>query len=229
MNTLADRILDFYGNVLYEGSLPSDISIMNPYADSERIREICKVFYQKYYNDNNKRHLILGINPGRLGGGTTGIPFTDTKRLNKYCDIQFKDFSSHEPSSVYVYDLISAYGGPTAFYEKFYINSICPLGFTISNKAGKEVNYNYYDRKDLQGAVTEFILENIVKQIELGCYTDKVFCFGTGKNYQYFSKLNEKHGFFKEIIPLEHPRYIMQYKSKLKDIYIDDFLLKLTK
>jgi len=228
METLADRILDFYRNVSFNGKLPSDISIMNPYADSELIREICKVFYQKYYADNEKRHLILGINPGRLGGGSTGIPFTDTKRLNDDCNISFTDFSSHEPSSVYVYDLIRAYGSPEAFYQKFYINSICPLGFTITNKVGKEVNYNYYDRKDLQDAVGDFILENIRMQIDLGCCTEKVFCFGTGKNYQYLSKLNEKHAFFEEIIPLEHPRYIMQYKSKLKESYIDDFLIKLS-
>jgi hypothetical protein len=228
MYTLADRILNFYGKVSFNGELPSDISIMNPYADSELIREICKVFYQKYYADNAKRHLILGINPGRLGGGSTGIPFTDTKRLNSDCNISFTDFSSHEPSSVYVYDLIRAYGGPDAFYQKFYINSICPLGFTITNKAGKEVNYNYYDRKDLQDAVGDFILVNIRMQIDLGCYTDKVYCFGTGKNFHYLNKINEKHRFFGQIIALEHPRYIMQYKSKLKENYVDDFLKKLS-
>lgn len=29
-------------------------------------------FYEKFYSDRNERILILGINPGRFGGGTTG-------------------------------------------------------------------------------------------------------------------------------------------------------------
>jgi hypothetical protein len=28
--------------------------------------------------------------------------------------------------------------------------------------------------------------------------------------------LNEKNGFFKEIVALEHPRFVMQYKAKTK-------------
>jgi hypothetical protein len=37
--------------------------------------ETCRctqAFYSKYYSDTNERILILGINPGRFGSGTTG-------------------------------------------------------------------------------------------------------------------------------------------------------------
>ena len=40
---------------------------------------------------------------------------------------------------------------------------------------------------------------------------------------------NEEHRFFNKIIPLAHPRYIMQYKRKLVDEYIDDYLGKFNK
>ncbi len=33
-----------------------------------------------------------------------------------------------------------------------------------------------------------------------------------------------EYGFFKEIIALEHPRFIMQYKSKSKQTYIDKYI-----
>jgi hypothetical protein len=221
--TIADKILDFYAKVHFTGQLPDKIDIMNPFRESEDIRRICKLFYDKYYNDEKPRTLILGINPGRLGAGATGLPFTDTKRLNEFCGIQYDKFVTHEPSSVYVYEVIEAFGGPDAFYHKFYINSVCPLGF-IKKEGAKIVNYNYYDSKALQDAVTGFIIENINQQLAIAGKSDKCFCFGTGKNFQFLNKLNQKHGFFDQIVPLEHPRYIMQYKTKQKDKYISNYL-----
>jgi len=120
--------------------------------------------------------------------------------------------------------MINAYGGAKKFYKDFYIQSICPLGFTATNNKGKEVNYNYYDSKELTDAVYDFIIANIRKQISFGISTDVCFCFGTGKNEKFLKKINEKYKFFKKIIALEHPRFIMQYKSKLKQFYIEKYL-----
>ncbi|MCL4483959.1 MAG: DUF4918 family protein [Bacteroidetes bacterium] len=50
------------------------------------------------------------------------------------------------------------------------------------------------------------------------------YCFGTGKNEQFLRAINKEYGFFKEIIALEHPRFIMQYKSKSKQEYIDKYI-----
>lgn len=47
---------------------------------------------------------------------------------------------------------------------------------------------------------------------------------GTGKNAAFLQALNEKEKFFKEVVPLEHPRFVMQYKSKTKSQYIDKYL-----
>ncbi len=181
-------------------------------------------FYTKYYSDDKPRHLILGINPGRFGSGMTGISFTDPKRLVTRCEIAYTGQMTHEPSSEYVYDMIDAFGGINEFYNKFYIHSVCPLGFTIIGKKGNEVNYNYYDLPELQKAVYPFIIENLKKQIEIGFATDICYCFGTAKNYAFFKKLNDEMNFFKRIIPLEHPRFIMQYKLKSKQLYIDKYL-----
>lgn len=226
--TFGEKVIYYHDHLDFKGSLPDKISIMNPYKASELIRKVAKTFYDKFYSDQNKRTLILGINPGRLGAGSTGIPFTDTKRLQQYCGIEIDSIHTHEPSSVFIYQLINAYGGVNRFYKDFYINSICPLGFTVTNAAGKEVNYNYYDRKDLQDAVLPFIVENIISLIKMGCKTDKVFCLGTGKNYKFLDQLNNEHQFFAKVIPLEHPRYIMQYKAKLTEQYLDDFIQKLS-
>ena len=221
---LSQKILDFYQNVQFNGTLPTGIQIMNPYAESSDIRSICASFYHKYYADNESRRLILGINPGRLGAGATGLPFTDTKRLNDDCGIPYIGFVSHEPSSVYIYEMIAAFGGPEIFYQQFYINSVCPLGFTVDKVGGKSINYNYYDSSALEKSVADFILWNIKTQIALCGQSNVCFCLGNGKNYAYLQKLNEKHSLFTHLVPLEHPRYIMQYKNKSKSEYIDKYL-----
>lgn len=220
----AKKILDFFDNLHFEGSLPDGIGIMNPYQDHLDIRDICHTFYHKFYNDENPRKLILGINPGRLGAGATGLPFTDTKRLNEYCQIPYDKFSSHEPSSVFVYEMINAFGGAELFYKQFYISSVCPLGFVKYHDHNKAVNYNYYDSKELTKCVEDFIDKNIRKQIEISGQDDICYVLGTGKNFKYLESINEKNGYFKSIIPLEHPRYIMQYKLKSLQHYIDVYL-----
>jgi hypothetical protein len=227
--TFADKIILFNKQLAYTGgALPPGIHIMNPFKDAEQTIKIADAFYHKYYNDYEPRHIILGINPGRFGGGLTGIPFTDPKRLITECNINYEGKAAHEPSSVFVYEVINAYGGAEAFYKKFYINSLCPLGFTIADASGKEKNYNYYDSKELINAVTGYIIDNINKQIALGVNTDVCFCFGTGKNETFLRKLNEEHHFFKKIVALEHPRFVMQYKTANKQFYIDKYISAFT-
>lgn len=226
--TKASRILDFYKNVDFDGELPDNIHLLNPFKDNPEIQDSVYQFYNKYYKDEKPRHLILGINPGRLGAGATGIPFTDTKRLQDICEIQVSGKTTHEPSSVFVYEMIDAFGGPELFYQHFYINSVCPLGF-VKKSEEKLVNYNYYDSTVLTSVVSQFIIDNIRQQIDIAGTTDVCYCLGTGKNFKYLNKINTIYHFFDEIVPLEHPRYIMQYKTIQKARYIEDYVEKLQK
>lgn len=131
--TFAEKAILFNKQLKYTGHpLPSGIRIMNPFEETEETLKTSAAFYNKYYNDNAQRHLILGINPGRLGAGLTGIPFTDPKRLVNECGIAYEGRVTHEPSSVFIYEMIDAYGGIEAFYKHFYINSPCPLGVHIN-------------------------------------------------------------------------------------------------
>ena len=224
--TLAKKIIEFNQSLKLEAELPPNIRVMNPFVENSQALTTSSAFYRKFYNDNHPRKLILGINPGRLGAGLTGIPFTDTKRL-EICGLELPNVKTYEPSAVFVYEVIEAYGGVKAFYDDFYINSVCPLGFVIIDKKGKEKNYNYYDSKALQNAVKEFIIESIETQLDFGLDRTVGFCFGTGKNYKYLKALNDEKKFFDKVIPLEHPRYVMQYKYKEKAKYVERFLAKL--
>src|SRR4030042_1272814 len=224
MYNFAEKVISFYMELDFKGSLPEDISVMNPYRDNPEVREAVSQFYRKYYSDNGKRQLILGINPGRFGAGATGIPFTDTVRLKEKCGLSVPGLKTFETSSVFIYEMIDRYGGPEKFYGDYFISSVSPLGFTRKGSKGKEVNCNYYDSRELSDAILDFAVDSIAKQIAFGIERDVCFCLGTGKNYKFLFKLNAEQNFFKRIVPLEHPRFIMQYRIRQKELYINNYL-----
>jgi hypothetical protein len=220
----ADSVIQFFRELDFKGSLPEGISVMNPFRNDPEIIPVITQFYNKFYSDHSSRHLILGINPGRFGAGVTGIPFTDSKRLLEKCDLSIPGLSTFETSSVFIYEMIDAFGGVEKFYNAFFISAVCPLGFTLVNNKGKSVNYNYYDSRKLTEAVSDFIKSSLMRQLEFGIKRDSCFCLGTGKNYKFLVQLNNEMKIFERIIPLEHPRFIMQYRSKQKKVYINKYL-----
>ncbi|MEM0910342.1 MAG: uracil-DNA glycosylase family protein [Pseudomonadota bacterium] len=222
-STFAERVIEFNARLCIEESLPERIQALNPFQAGSPSRDISERFYRRFYSDNKPRDLILGINPGRLGAGATGIPFTDTKRLLSHCNMTC-DFHLHEPSSVFVYEVIDAFGGTDKFYQRFFFSSVSPLGFVKINDKGKEINYNYYDDKSLEEAVLPFIVQSMQQVVSLGVNTERVYCLGTGKNFKFLQKFNKEHAFFGEIVPLEHPRYVMQYKNKKIGDYVEKYL-----
>lgn len=228
MSSFAEKVIAFYINLEYSGKLPAGISIMNPIRENPKILPVITAFYSKYYSDNGPRRIILGINPGRFGAGITGIPFTDTVRLKEKCGLSISGINTYETSSVFIYEMIDRYGGPEKFYGEYFISSVSPLGFTKTAMSGKEVNYNYYDSKELSDTIHDFAVKSISKQLSFGIDREICFCLGSGKNFGFLSNLNNKYHFFKRIEPLEHPRFIMQYRSKQKDFYIKSYIEKLS-
>lgn len=217
--TFAAHVLKFYKSLdLSEHELPIGVEVLNPYQDKTAFG-LTKKFFEKFYNDNQPRKIILGINPGRFGGGMTGIPFTDPIRLEKICGIENDIPKKPELSSDFIYQMIAAFGGTEKFYSKYFISSISPLGFT---KEGK--NLNYYDQKDLQEAIHDFVVRSIQTQLTFNVSTKIAFCLGEGQNFKFLQALNKEHSFFGEIVPLPHPRFIMQYRRKRLDEYINVYV-----
>lgn len=226
MSTFADRAIQFYNNLSLDTHLPDDIKAINPYQGNELITEIIKIFHRKFFEDNSPRRLLVGINPGRLGAGVTGVPFTDTKRLSQDCGIKIEELQSHEPSSVFVYEVIQALGGPEQFYHRFFINSVCPVGFTRKNKKGNWVNCNYYDDYDLFQSLKPFLTQSLKQQISLGL--DTSVCYSLGKkNAKLLQLINSQEKLFDKIIALPHPRYVVQYKFKQKADFVMQYIMAL--
>jgi hypothetical protein len=221
--TLADRLLKHVLRFsLKHLELPEGVGVLDPFngPNGDEVRRIVTLFHRKYYSDNKPRVLMLGINPGRLGAGSTGLSFTDTKRCESDLGIPVRGLRTHEPSSDFFYRMIRGAGGAQAFYDQVYVHAICPLGFVKPGPNGTEINLNYYDDKALEKAVTPFVSDWLRTLVQCGTRTDVVFCIGTGKNAAYFEKLNASLGLFDRIVALEHPRFIMQYKAKQVDGYV---------
>ncbi len=223
--TVADRIIAFNKNLSYTKALPEGFDVLNPFQNHPETVDAMSRFYRKFYKDQQQRHLILGINPGRHGAGITGIPFTDTKRLEQYAGITM-EAHSHEVSSVFVYDMIDAYGGATDFYSDCYINSPFPLALLQEKKPGRWINVNYYDDASLFAQLKDYMVETLRKHIAIGMNQDKVLILGK-KNAAYLKPLIEEHQLFQEILVVDHPRYIQQYKFKQRDEYIAQYIHKL--
>jgi hypothetical protein len=226
--TFADKVIHFNRQLKYSGDLPEGFQVMNPYLDNPETMKVMQQFYHKFYDDSKERKFIVGINPSRHGAGVTGVPFTDTKRLESACGIRMESAHTHEISSVFMYDMIEQYGGAEKFYHHFYINSPFPLAIIRASKDGKWLNANYYDDPLLFEMVKDFMIDSLKKHISLGLDTTEVFILGK-KNESFIQKLNKEANLFDRLTILEHPRFIQQYKSKEKQFYIDKYLSILNK
>ena len=135
--------------------LPDGYSIINPFISEQKnlVNSISSIFYKKFYNDTNKRRLILGSSPARRGTAVTGVPFEDVKHLEDKTGISIKNFYINKSSSNFLYDVIEEYGGCKKFYSRFYMSFVCPLGIAKINSKGNEVNCNYYDTKKLENTL----------------------------------------------------------------------------
>jgi hypothetical protein len=223
MKTWAEHLLNLYSNLKPPKKLPNDIEWLYPQKDAA-VMSLFEQFLHKYYDDDNPRRIFLGINPGRFGAGVTGVNFTAPKQLKEYCGIDHEFKKQSELSAEFIYDMITAYGGVEKFYSDFFIGSASPLGFI---KHGK--NINYYDDKELLATVEPFIIKNLKQLLDFN--VDRKICFAIGgeKNFKYLNSLNSQFKWFEKIVPLPHPRFIMQYRRKQKQLFIQQYLQFITK
>ncbi len=226
--TFAEKVIHFHRNLWFSGKLPDGFRVLNPYLNHPETMRVIQAFYHKFYNDTGTRKFIIGINPSRHGAGVTGVPFTDTKRLESVCGISMRSAKTHEVSSVFIYDMIEGFGGAKKFYKKFYIHSPFPLAIVRKAKDGKWLNANYYDDKNLFENLKNFMIDSLQKHVSFGLDTSEVFVLGK-KNADFIRQLDRDHKLFQTITVLEHPRYIQQYKSRERQAYIHKYLSALNR
>ncbi len=219
--TFAEKAIAFYRHLDPKIKLKNGVDWIMAF-DQKDTMDCFSTFMNKYYDDHEKRVFLFGINPGRFGAGVTGVSFTDPIQLEEKLGIVNPFEKKHELSAIFIHEVIDALGGPDQFFSKFFITSVNPLGLLKENK-----NYNYYDDPETQKLVEPFILSCMDQQLKYGYYKQKAFSIGQGKNYKYLKQLNSNYGWFDEIIPLPHPRWVLQYRRKYKENYIAEYIEKL--
>ena len=215
--TFGSRVIDFYEHLKPPRLTGLGVDALFPFRDPV-VRQCTTAFYRKFFGDNAPRTFILGINPGRFGGGTTGIPFTDPVSMERQCGIANPFQKRRELSAEFVEALIERFGGPREFYGRFFFSAASPVGFT---KDGK--NYNYYDSPKLLAAVKPFIVKTMREQLAFGARRDLAIVLGTGKNFDFIRRLNEEQAFFERLECVEHPRFIMQYRRPHVKRFLDKY------
>lgn len=220
-STFAQQAIAFHQSLQPNIVLPNDVEWIYTYNNPETLA-LFSTFMNTYYADNHKRYFVFGINPGRHGSGLTGIPFTDPIFLDSTFHIKNDIEKKHELSSLFFHEMLSEFG-VNKFFTHFYVTATSPLGLVRHHK-----NYNYYDDHETQKAIQPFIINSINKQVTFGAKPE-AFCIGQGKNLQFLQLLNQKHQWFTRIIPLPHPRWIMQYRRTRKNEYIDEYIASFTR
>lgn len=218
MQTFGEKVLAFYHSIETDFALPAGVEVLKPFSHPASAAT-ADAFYRRFYNDTGIRNFIVGINPGRFGAGVTGIPFTDPVKLREYCGIDHNFPAKTELSADFIYSVIRAYGGAGAFYSKFYFTSVSPLGFTRNG-----LNLNYYDDPAVMASIRDLQPRWMRAQLDFGANRNRCICLGSGKNLKQLQILNDREKFFDQIVVLDHPRFIMQYKRRFLADYVSKYL-----
>ena len=216
--TIGLQLYDYFSKLDFSSTLPTGFEVMNPFR-SEEVLQINKLFYTRFYNDSHPRTLIMGINPGRFGAGVTGISFTDPVKLDRELGIENNLQKKPELSADFIYAVIRAFGGPEKFFSRYLLSALSPLGFTLNG-----LNANFYDTSELRAAIRDFILQSVKKQQNITQSNDRCIILGSGKNMDFFGPLNEEYKLFENVQVLKHPRWIMQYRRKSVDEYVQEYI-----
>lgn len=215
--SFSTKAIKYFLNLKTPPALTSGVQVINPYKLPE-VKKAVRTFYNNFYNDDKKRFYMIGINPGRFGGGLTGIAFTDPVALKESCGIESNLGNKKELSSEFIYNVISSFGGADTFFSKIFLSALYPLALVKDDR-----NFNYYDDNKLCQSLKSDIINSLQAQINFGAYRETVIILGQ-KNATFFKSINDDYKFFNKIIVLDHPRYIMQYRRRTVNKYISQYI-----
>jgi len=217
-DTFGSRLAAHLEHLQIPRGLPQGFDTIDAYHHDD-VHEVVREFCRRYYSTPKQRLAVWGINPGRFGAGVTGLPFTDPHALQHQLGIASQITGRRELSAEFIEMVIGAYGGPTKFYDDIYLGAVCPIGFTSNGK-----NINFYDDKQVTELLAPFIINNMSSVVEFGTRKDRCVVLGTGTFKKVFEeRFREKVG-YTSVTFVEHPRFIMQYRRRTVNEYIDKYL-----
>lgn len=217
--TFGERIEQFLLGLHLDVPLPDGFEVMQPYANPHVQANIHAMCSQYYGDAPTPRLAVWGINPGRLGGGITGLSFTDPHALHHLLHIGPQTSFRREPSATFIQMVIEAYGGATQFYNDIFVSAISPLGFTKNGN-----NINFYDDVGLCKTLVPFVLDCLRKQTQAGLRSDACIVLGSGKLRSFVEREVVPIVGYTTVVYLDHPRFVMQYRRKAVQEYVERYV-----
>ena len=212
--TLSDQVIEFYKSFPQPDVFDTSLQFHNPF-DSPSRKSAIEDFCSTYYNDENPRIHLLGINPSRLTATSTGVNYTDGYALQNYCGIA-NDFSkTRELTAEFFYEMINAVGKAKHFYATVFAWAALPVAITTEG-----AYINYYDADDPK--IYEAVEENIKWMTKLPS-VGKLVIVGSGQNQKFIESCEGFPFGYNQVVTLPHPRWIMQYNRKRIDVFIDAY------
>lgn len=199
--------------------VPGGVTVLNPYTKPEVRSAIHCMAYMYYLSTSISRVGVFGINPGRFGGGLTGIPFIDPGLLKGLLGISHQIHGRDELSAKFMGGVIKKYGGPGLFYSDFFLSALSPIGFTRDGR-----NLNFYDDPVLLKSLIPVITLWMEEQMAFSLSKRVAVFLGTGKLKHVFEKYLQEHIAVERVFFLEHPRFVMQYRLRTMDDYIQKYI-----
>lgn len=212
--TFAEFVERFLTTISIPDRLPRSIEVLQPYSDTE-VRRILHEMCLRYYASASTRTGVWGINPGRFGAGLTGLAFTDPWAVQHELGITTSLSGRREMSAEFVSMVIAAYGGPDSFYSDVYMSALSPLGFIREG-----VNINFYDDAALEKMMRPHIIGWMNDVFAHAVRRDVTILLGSGKLRTFMERSVKEAIGVSEVIYLDHPRYIMQYRRREIEQYI---------
>jgi hypothetical protein len=200
------RILAFYKklrNVISFQGMPPNWQLINPYF---RHWERFEFFINEYYQDGNKRDLIIALNPGRKGCNKTGIALTDENVLFSKLKYPTKNSNPEvERTATKIYSIIEElHPSFYTFFSKFFMTNIFPFGVVANGR-----NVVFHKIINIP-SIKKFSKEFISESIEI-FNPDRIICIGRGSE-----KFILEHFPDQKPIYLRHPAYTFPEKERMK-------------
>ena len=112
-------------------------------------RPIAEQFWQQYVPEPLPQTVIVGLNPGRMGAGLTGVPLLDFRSLTNLLPDARLPRNDTEPSANF-FHRVAQHIGAEKFYRQFYVSNVSAVGYLRDNK-----NCNYHDLPDAAQQIVE--------------------------------------------------------------------------
>ena len=85
-------------------------------------------------------------------------------------------------------------------------------------------NINYYEMKNWRNDLLPAVEKELEKHLSWNVNRSKVISIGRGENAKVLKEINDRRGWFEEVVALPHPRWILQYRRKRKDEFLEEYL-----